>query len=100
MRLGRAAGPRARQQQLKASKLAGEDVAVATESAGLDVGGATTTFEERTVWNLTDVSFCLIVLSPFMCFDLAFFYSAGGVGTWLRVLFSIHRAMTELWVIS
>lgn len=29
----------------------GEDV-----SRALDVGGATTTFEERTVWNFTDVS--------------------------------------------
>lgn len=56
VRLGRADGPGARQQQQETSTLAGEDVA-ADESAELDVGGATTTFEERTVWNLADVSF-------------------------------------------
>lgn len=48
---------RARQQQLMTGMLGGEDIAVATDSAALNTGGATTTFEERTVWNLTDVSF-------------------------------------------
>lgn len=45
-----------RQQQLETGTLAREDAVAATESAELDGGGATTTFEERTVWNLTDVS--------------------------------------------
>eukprot|EP00903_Cladosiphon_okamuranus_P011632 g10941.t1 len=53
-RPGRADGPQTRQQQLDTGIFAGEDVAAATESAELDEGGATTTFEERTVWNLTD----------------------------------------------
>lgn len=51
--------------------LTGEDVAAATESAGLDAGGATTTFEERTVWDLTSVSFDISAsLSQSMCLAL------------------------------
>lgn len=48
--------------------LAGEDVAAAAGLAGLDAGGATTTFEERTVWNLTDVSFYVCTSSLLFLF--------------------------------
>lgn len=34
--------------------------------AGLDAGGATTTFEERTVWNLTDVSIVFTCVPGFL----------------------------------